>query len=57
VRTIHNHLTQKPEDLGFKAEPSRRHWPANLMKELQDCQTVLEKAVSQGRQFRFLIVP
>jgi hypothetical protein len=57
VRAIHNHLTQKPEDLGFEGESSRRHWPGNLMKELQNCQTVLEKAVSQGRQFRFLIVP
>lgn len=57
VQAIHNHLTQKPEDLGFKAEPSQRQWPANLMRELQNCQTVLEKAVSQGRQFRFLIVP
>jgi len=57
VRTIHNHLTQNRDDLGFKAEPSGRHWPANLMKELQNCQTVLEKTLSQGRQFRFLIVP
>ena len=57
VQPIYNHLTEKPEDLGFRAEPSQRHWPANLMKELQNCQTVLEKTVSQGRQFRFLIVP
>jgi hypothetical protein len=57
VKAIHNHLLQNPEDFGFKAEPYRRNWPVNLMKELQNCQTVLEKTVSQGQQFRFLIVP
>jgi hypothetical protein len=57
VRAIHNHLLKHPEDLGFKPDPSRAHWPVYLMDELKHCQTVLEDAVSRGRQFRFLIVP
>jgi hypothetical protein len=57
VRAIYEHLQQHPEDLGFKPDPSRTHWPGALMDELKHCQTVLEEAVSRGHQFRFLIVP
>jgi hypothetical protein len=57
VRTIHDHLVQHPEDLGFVAAPSQKHWPTALMEELRHCRSVLEEAASRGRQFRFLIVP
>jgi hypothetical protein len=57
VRAIHDHLAQHPEDLGLKPDQTRAHWPTLLMEELADCATVLEAAVSHGRQFRFLIVP
>jgi hypothetical protein len=57
VIAIHNHLVQHPEDLGFVADPPRAHWPGQLMNELIHCRSVLEKAVSEGKQFRFLIVP
>jgi hypothetical protein len=57
VRAIHDHLDQHPEDLAVSPDPKRRHWPASLIKELKDCRSTLEAAVSQGRKFRFLIVP
>lgn len=57
VLAIYNHLVQHPEDLGFEADPPRKHWPGDLMQELKHCRTVLEEAVSRGQQFRFLIVP
>jgi hypothetical protein len=57
VRTIHGHLQQHPENLAFSPDPKHRHWPASLIKELKECQSALERAVSQGRKFRFLIVP
>jgi hypothetical protein len=56
VRALHDHLVEHPGDLPFKPDASRRHWPADLMKELQHCQAVLEEAASRGRQFRFLIM-
>jgi hypothetical protein len=56
VRAIHDHLVQHPEDLMFKSDAPRAHWPERLMNELKHCQNVLENAVSHGRQFRFLIV-
>jgi hypothetical protein len=57
VRAIHDHLAQHPEDLGFRPDESRGHWPRALMDELKHCQTVLADAVARGRPFRFLIVP
>src|SRR5262249_12346882 len=57
VRALHEHLVRHPEALDFKPSASRAHWPAQLLEELKYCQTVLEQAVAQGRQFRFLIVP
>ena len=56
VRTIHDHLLQHPEDLGFKADRGRSHWPDHLMDELKSCRATLEAALSGGRKFRFLIV-
>lgn len=57
VRAIHGHLSQHPEDLGLKPDPSRAHWPTDLMEELKQCQATLQDAVSRGVKFRFLIVP
>ena len=56
VRAIHDHLARHPEDLRFKPDASRAHWPADLMEELAHCRRVLEEAMSSGRRFRFLIV-
>jgi hypothetical protein len=57
VRAIRQHLLQQPNDLGFKPDASRSHWPADLMKELECVQGVLEDAATRSRKFRFLIVP
>lgn len=57
VRAIRAHLARHPDDLGFKVDASTAHWPDGLMEELEECERVLERAVSSGRQFRFLIVP
>jgi hypothetical protein len=57
VRAIHDHLAQRPENLDFLPDPKRRHWPDSLIEELKECQTTLEAAVSQGRLFRFLVLP
>jgi hypothetical protein len=57
VQVIHDHLVKHPEGLGFEADPSRSHWPGDLMEELAHCQAVLKGAVARGQEFRFLIVP
>jgi hypothetical protein len=56
VRTLCDHLTQHPEDLGFVPDAGQRHWPATLIQELKRCQAVLQDAAAHGRLFRFLIV-
>jgi hypothetical protein len=56
VAAIRQHLSQHPDDLAFKPDASRSHWPNDLMNELEHVQAVLEDAVSRGKQFRFLIV-
>ncbi len=57
VRAIRQHLLRQPDDLGFKPDAPRSHWPADVMAELEHVQAVLEDAVSQSKKFRFLIVP
>jgi hypothetical protein len=57
VRALYAHLQEHPEDLGFRPDPSRSHWPYLLMEELRDCLAVLEGAAARGQQFRLLIVP
>jgi hypothetical protein len=57
MRALREHFTHNPHDLGFELDSSRQHWPERLMEELKHCEALLEKAVSNGRQFRLLIVP
>ena len=57
VRAIRAHLARHPDNLGFTPDASTAHWPDGLMEELEECERVLDRAVSSGRQFRFLIVP
>jgi hypothetical protein len=57
VLAIYHHLVEHPEELGFEADPPRKHWPEDLMQELKHCRSVLEEAVSRGQQFRLLVVP
>lgn len=57
VGAIRQHLLRRPDDLGFKPDAPRAHWPADLMEELEHVQGVLEDAAARNRQFRFLIVP
>jgi hypothetical protein len=57
VRALHAHLQERPEDLQFRPDPSRTHWPQLLMEELADCLSELEGAAARGQQFRLLIVP
>ena len=56
VRAIHEHLLRHPEDLGFTPTKGQQHWPGALMRELQECRSILQEAASQGRKFRMLIV-
>jgi hypothetical protein len=56
VRTIQHRLEQHPEELNFKPDASRSHWPTDLMQELERVQAALEDAVSRSKKFRFLIV-
>ena len=57
VRAIRQHLVRRPDDLGFAPDPSRSHWPAELVEELGHVQGVLEDAAARKKKFRFLIVP
>jgi hypothetical protein len=57
VRAIRRHLIQHPGDLGFEPDETQGHWPPLLMEELEHCETVLGRAASDKRLFRFLIVP
>src|SRR5687768_5512352 len=57
VRAIRQHLMRKPDDLEFKPDAPRAHWPAYLMEDLEHVQGVLEDAAARDRKFRFLIVP
>jgi hypothetical protein len=56
VKAIRAHLAQHPEDLGFKPDASRQHWPKDLMAELNYCEAMLSDAMARGKEFRFLIV-
>ncbi len=57
VQTIRDYLVQHPEQLDCGADPARKHWPSELLDELEHCRSVLQEAASRGRLFRFLIVP
>src|SRR6187402_308368 len=37
VSAIQDRLQSHPEELGFELISSRKHWPQNLMNELQGC--------------------
>jgi hypothetical protein len=56
VRALVAHLEQRPEDLGFRPDPSRAHWPGQLMDELRGCESALGVAVAKGQPFRFVLV-
>jgi hypothetical protein len=56
IRTIRNHLMKRPDDLKFKADKSRQHWPRMLMTELEEAEQTLAKAASEKKRFRLLIV-
>ena len=57
VRAIRKHLLDRFDDLGFRPDDSTRHWPGDLMSELENAEEILTDAAARGRQFRFLIVP
>jgi hypothetical protein len=56
VRALVAHLERHPDDLGFRPDPSRAHWPGLLMEELRGCESALAVAVARGREFRFVLV-
>jgi hypothetical protein len=56
VRALIAHLEQHPDDLGFRPDASRAHWPDRLMEELRGCASALTEAVARGQPFRFLLV-
>lgn len=57
IRAISDYLELHPERLDFSKEPGRKHWRPLLERELRNCESILEQAVSDGRKFSFLIVP
>ena len=57
VRAIAGYLSQRPDAMDFSHKSGRSHWPQTVIRELNHCDTMLERAVSQRRKFRFLIVP
>lgn len=57
VKALRQLLAAKPSEIAFEFKKSEQHWPAALMKELQHCEATLQAAISEGKQFRFLIVP
>jgi hypothetical protein len=57
VQAIRKHLLDHFDDLGFRPDDSTRHWPGDLMSELENAEEILTDAAARGRQFRLLIVP
>jgi len=57
LRTLRQHLVDHFDDLGFKSDNSTKHWPGQLMDELQSCESLVEQAAAQGAKFRLTIVP
>lgn len=56
VRKLRERLTAQFDDLGFKPDRSRGHWPKQLMDELSHAEKVLSDAASHGQRFRLLLV-
>ncbi len=56
VRALVAHLEQRPDDLGFRPDASRAHWPEQLMDELRGLVAALTEAVACGQPFRFYVV-
>src|SRR6185312_15661773 len=48
VRKLRERLTEHFEDLDFKSDRSRGHWPKQLMDELSHTEQVLSEAASRG---------
>jgi hypothetical protein len=57
VRALVAHLEQHPDDLRFRPDASRVHWPEMLLEELRGCESALTEAVARGQPFRFVLVP
>lgn len=57
VQSLRKHLLDRFDDLGFRPDDSTRHWPGDLMSELENAEEILADAAARGRQFRLLIVP
>ena len=50
-------LRENPAAVQMAADPSRGHWPAMLLGELEACHASLVEAEQRGHRFHFLIVP
>ena len=50
-------VREDPGAVPMTADPSRSHWPAELLDELEACHTSLVEAERRGHRFHFLIVP
>lgn len=57
VRAIHDQLSADFTALRWAPDRSRDHWPAALLRELERCGVVLEKAQASRQKCRLLIVP
>lgn len=57
VRKLRERLAARFDDLGFKPDRSKGHWPKQLMDELGHTEQVLSDATARGQRFRLLIVP
>jgi hypothetical protein len=50
-------LRDNPAAVQMTPDPSRSHWPAMLLDELEACHASLVEAEQRGHRFHFLIVP
>ena len=50
-------LREQPDMFATRLSPSRSHWPAALLEELEYCHAVLVDAEQRSHRFHLLIVP
>ncbi len=57
ISALRQRLSERFEDLEFRADSSTDHWPKRLMEELATSEAILKEAAARGQRFRLLIVP
>lgn len=57
IKSLRLRLMENFDALGWTPDKSTAHWPGQLMKELEFCESTLGSAVAVGQPFRLRIVP